>query len=305
MITTVTVIFALGLDYFLGEPRRFHPLVAFGTLAHTIEQRIYRDSRFYGMVAVLLLLLPLVLTASYTQFFSGVTPYVNIVEILFLYLAIGWNSLNAHALAVSNALNNGDLNGARQKVGQIVSRDTSTLDEPGVVKATIESILENGSDAIFAAIFWFAVAGAPGVVLYRLSNTLDAMWGYRNQRYRNFGWFAARLDDLLNLIPARLTALGYAIVGNTDVAVRCWRNQAALWKSPNAGPVMAAGAGSLEVQLGGVASYHGVEQQRPLLGEGRSPHRRDIQRALILIRHTLLFYLLILLLGGLIAEFVI
>jgi adenosylcobinamide-phosphate synthase len=304
MITTVTVIFALGLDYFLGEPRRFHPLVAFGKLAQIIEQRVYCNSRFYGTVAVLLLLIPLVLIASATRSSSWVAPYVNIVQMLILYFAIGWNSLNTHALAVSKSLLAGDLKQARKKVGLIVSRDTNTLDETGVVKATMESILENGSDAIFAAIFWFAIAGAPGVVLYRLSNTLDAMWGYRNQRYHNFGWFAARLDDLLNLIPARLTAFGYAIVGNTGVAIRCWRNQAARWKSPNAGPVMAAGAGSLSVELGGVATYHGVEQQRPLLGEGRSPEVNDIQRALILIRHTLLLYLLVLLLGGLIAEFV-
>ncbi|MEE9412675.1 MAG: adenosylcobinamide-phosphate synthase CbiB [Methylococcales bacterium] len=304
MTTTLLVFLALTLDYWLGEPHRFHPLVAFGKLAQMIEQRVYRNSRFYGTVAVLLLLIPLVLIASATRLFSWATPSVNIVEMLILYFAIGWNSLNIHALAVSKSLLDGDLITARKKVGLIVSRDTNTLDETGVVKATMESILENGSDAIFAAIFWFAIAGTPGVVLYRLSNTLDAMWGYRNQRYHNFGWFAARLDDLLNLIPARLTALGYAIVGNTDLAIRCWRQQAASWKSPNAGPVMAAGAGSLSVELGGVATYHGVEQQRPLLGEGRSPEVNDIQRALILIRHTLLLYLLVLLLGGLVAEFV-
>ncbi|KFJ93282.1 cobalamin biosynthesis protein CobD, partial [Pseudomonas sp. 1-7] len=203
------------------------------------------------------------------------------VEIFALYFALGLRSLYEHAQPVARALRLGDLALARERVGWMVSRNTAELDDAtGVARAGTESVLENGSDAVFAALFWFIVAGAPGVVLYRLSNTLDAMWGYRNERFERFGWAAAKIDDLLNYIPARLVALTYALLGRTALALRCWRRQAPLWDSPNAGPVMASGAGSLGVSLGGAAEYHGERHERPQLGEGPPPQARDIERAM-------------------------
>jgi adenosylcobinamide-phosphate synthase len=137
------------------------------------------------------------------------------------------------------------------------------------------------------------------VVLYRVSNTLDAMWGYRTPRFLRFGWAAARIDDLLNYLPARLVALTYAVLGKTSTAIRCWRKQAPLWDSPNAGPVMAAGAGALQLRLGGAAVYHGHLEQRPDLGEGAEPQARDIERALNLVNGGVLLWLILLVLGSL------
>jgi len=135
-----------------------------------------------------------------------------------------------------------------------------------------------------------------------MSNTLDAMWGYRNERYNYFGWAAARLDDVLNFIPARLTALSYALLGHTRSALHCWWQQASAWESPNAGPVMAAGAGALCVKLGGAAIYHGKLEQRPPLGCGMAAGAADITRAVRLVRHTLYAWLAVITLGTLLIS---
>lgn len=274
------LLLGLLLDHLLGEPRRWHPLVGFGRLARAVEARLHRDGRITGIAAVILVVAPFVLLAAWLQSLPFWGP---IIAAFALYLALGLRSLREHAEPVADALDYGHLDEARAAVGRIVSRDTGALDAGQVATAATESVLENGNDAVFGALFWFAVAGAPGVVAYRLANTLDAMWGYRNERYERFGWAAARLDDLLNLVPARLTALSYALVGHSATAMACWRRQAPLWDSPNAGPVMAAGAGALEVRLGGAAPYDGVWHERPLLGCGDAPDAEAIRRALRLV----------------------
>ncbi|WP_178106679.1 adenosylcobinamide-phosphate synthase CbiB [Pseudomonas mangiferae] len=290
---------AVLLDAWWGEPRRGHPLVAFGRLAQRIEQRLNGGGqgwRSHGVTGWCLAVLPpTLLVAGLSQVPGLGTP----LAVLALYAAIGLRSLGEHAEPVMLALCREDLAEARRRVGYLVSRQTAELDDTAVARAATESVLENGSDAVFAALFWFAVAGAPGVVLYRLSNTLDAMWGYRNARFERFGWAAARIDDLLNYVPARLVALTYALLGRTRLALRCWRRQAPLWDSPNAGPVMAAGAGALAVSLGGPAVYHGERHERPHLGEGPAPVPADIHRALTLVRRGVWLWLALLIAGGL------
>ena len=283
---------AVFLDRMLGEPKRFHPLVGFGRIANVLEARFNRDgsgSRSAGGVALLLLLVPVIFAALLQWWLPGLLWLV--VELAVVYLALGLRSLADHAEAVSEPLARGDLDRARAQLGRLVSRDVDTLDDRGVAAGAAESVLENGSDAVVATLFWFLVAGVPGVIAHRLVNTLDAMWGYRTARFQDFGWAAARLDDVLGWLPARLTALAYALIGNSARAFRCWRTQARLCDSPNAGPVMAAGAGALGLRLGGPASYQGKLRARPWLGEGAAPDADSPMHALVLLGRSVLLLL--------------
>lgn len=297
MSTALLMMAAVLLDRLLGEPRRAHPLVAFGRMAHWIERHMHADTKLAGVLAWSVTVLPTVLMLWGLQ--RAMPIWMSqLLAVLVLYFTLGLRSLGEHAHPVATALRAGELDAARGAVGRMVSRDTAALNESQVAAAATESVLENGNDAVFGALFWFALLGAPGALLYRLANTLDAMWGYRTPRYERFGWAAARIDDVLNYVPARLTAFTYALCGNFNRAVHCWREQAPRWDSPNAGPVMAAGAGALDVRLGGAAPYHGVWEERPELGEGNPPSAESISRALRLLRDGVIVWLMIVLLLG-------
>ncbi len=283
----VQLILALLLDRWLGEVNRWHPLVGFGRIVQWLEQTFYPQSDtsasqtlLRGTVAVILAVLPV--TAAVMLIVQ--LPVMGWwLEVLLLYLVIGQRSLTEHAGYVATALKNNDLDEARTKVGWLVSRQTDSLQPPSIIRATIESVLENGNDAVFGAIFWFLVAGVPGAVIYRLFNTLDAMWGYKNEKYILFGRCAARCDDLVNLLPAQCCALTYALLGNTRRALKCWFTQGHHYKSFNGGAVMASGAGSLNIVLGGAAVYHGQASTGISLGEGHPPTATDIDRATTLV----------------------
>jgi adenosylcobinamide-phosphate synthase len=286
----------VALDLLLGEARRWHPLVGFGNLASAIERTLNREvcRTLRGMTAWSLAVLPLAALALLAADVGGWA-----VHALLLYFCLGLRSLRDHNLPIAHALEQARLPEARLLTARIVSRDTANATEADLAKASTESLLENGNDAVFGTLFWFVVAGGAGAVLFRLANTLDAMWGYRNARFFAFGWAAARIDDGLNLIPARLTALSYVLLaGDKRLAWRCWRLQAPHWPSPNAGPVMASGAGALGLALGGHATYDGVQEQRPPLGRGRPANAGDIGRAWTLVLHTTWLWLALATIAG-------
>lgn len=291
---------ALLLDRILGEPsNRWHPLVGFGWLAQVLEKQLNNAHHHpllnfcLGLLSLLLLVgLPVALLVSTLMLLP---LWANIfLQTLVLMFCLGWQSLREHALTIARPLAQGELTQARQALAMIVSRDTQTLNETAMAKATCESVLENGHDALFASLFWFLLLGAPAALTHRLINTLDGMWGYRNIRFEYFGKAAARLDDLLGYIPARLTALSYAIVGkHTQHALGCAWRQGHKHNSPNAGLVMATGAGAIGVRLGGSATYQGVREKRPSFGWGKPCQATHIQACLSLIDKSVVAWLLV------------
>ncbi len=288
----------VALDWMLGEARRWHPLVGFGNFAQAVERRLNRVASRHvrGIAAWAIVVVPLVAAAIWFIHLAGsASEYLAAaLHAVLLYFCIGLRSLRDHMLPIEQALQQSDLPLARNLASRIVSRDMQRAGASDIAKAAVESTLENGNDAVFGTLFWFAVAGGPGALLFRLANTLDAMWGYRTSRFSSFGWMAARTDDALNWIPARMTALSYALLGNLRNALRCWRTQAPAWPSPNAGPVMSAGAGALGLALGGEAEYDGVVESRPPLGSGRAAAAVDIGRAWRLVARTAVLWIALL-----------
>ncbi|MFT5887627.1 MAG: adenosylcobinamide-phosphate synthase [Zhongshania sp.] len=302
---TITVfwvcLIALILDRCLGEVKRWHPLVGFGYLASRSELLANRFSQPWlakcaGSIAWLLLILPVMtLVALLDWILAGWSVLSSLaLHVLVLYWAIGWQSMREHILPLYQDLRVGNLVLAARRVGGLVSRDTGQLNSQEITAASLETTIENSNDALFASLFWYVLGGPVAVVLHRLANTLDAMWGYRNVRFQYFGWFAARNDDVLNFIPAQLTSLGFVLASMSMTSFRCWFTQGWRWKSINAGSVMASGAAALDLQLGGEASYHSESQLRPMLGYGAKPKVGDLLRALALVQRQLFLWLMVL-----------
>ncbi|AOS85013.1 adenosylcobinamide-phosphate synthase [Chlorobaculum limnaeum] len=269
---------AFLLDLLLGDPQWFpHPVRLVGKLAIGAE-RLFRGMAFLPLRMAGALTAATVITATVVTVLALVVaafllhPLAGVVaSVLLLYFAIAPRDLYDHAAAVRDALLASDLELARRRVAMMVGRDTSTLDEEGVARAAVESVAENTSDGVTAPLFYGILFGPAGAWLYKASNTLDSMFGYRNERYREFGWASARFDDLLNFLPARLTVLavaGAAFILRLDPAAtfRSVMEAARRHESPNAGYPESAFAGALGVTLGGERSYGGVTKTVPTLG---------------------------------------
>jgi adenosylcobinamide-phosphate synthase len=282
---------AVGLlgDLLLGDPRRGHPVAAFGRTAGAVERVLWRDHRGWGALHTA------VCVGGATGLAALAARSVRASRVASVALTatatwsvVGGTSLGREARAVGGALAAGDVEVARERLPHLCGRDPQTLDADGIARAVVESVAENTSDAVVGAFVWGAAAGVPGLVGFRAVNTLDAMVGHRSAKYRRYGWASARLDDVAGWPGARLTAVLAAVAG-TDPrgAVRAWRADAAKHPSPNAGPVEASFAGALGVRLGGTLSYAGRVEHRPVLnGEGRAVEVGDIERAVRLSRRV-------------------
>jgi adenosylcobinamide-phosphate synthase len=304
MIILFTLIIALAIDHFIGEATRFHPLVLFGNAANKLEKRFNQGSakkRFInGLFAWCILVLPAPLIYGGLVYFLPVYLIV-LINIYIVYWAVALNSLNLHGMQIYHPLINHDLQQAQHYCGYIVSRDTSKLDAQAISRATTESMLENGHDGVTATLIYFVFGGAPLVIIHRLSNTLDAMWGYRTDRFNYFGKFSARADDILGLVSAKITALLFAMIGfcngTASKALSNANSQSRTYKSHNGGWVMAAGATVIHVCLGGSAVYFGKTVVSPQLGEGETVQPKHIKSSLLLIKQSVLLWLLLVFIG--------
>lgn len=291
-ITITIVLFAaLLLDRLFGEPNRLHPLIGFGQAARLIERKtrevIPGSQKIQGTIAWFVAVVIPGLLFIFAALALRQLPVVSAIFSTFvLYLTLGGRSLTEHAMRVAGPLAKGELQGGRDQVAMIVSRNTETMSEQQICSATVESVLENGNDAVIGPLIWFVIAGVPGAVMFRLVNTLDAMWGYKNEQYRHFGWCAARADDWMGWLPARITALLYLVQGNIGRGLGCWKKQASQCKSPNGGVVMTAGAGAMGVTIGGPAHYHGKLEQKSWMGCGPIAGWRDIAAVCRLVERS-------------------
>jgi adenosylcobinamide-phosphate synthase len=295
-MAAVTVPTALGLvlgaaaDLLLADPRRGHPVAGFGTAALALERRTWRDSRVAGTAHVVVLTGAAAALGTALDRGTRRRPVARtLVTAAATWTVLGGTSLGRAAETMQRALTAGDLPAARAALPALAGRDPRGLGEEDLARATVESVAENTSDAAVAPLFWGAVAGIPGLLTYRAVNTLDAMVGHRSPRYGRFGWAAARLDDVVNWLPARATAvLTVACApltgGSRRGALRTWLRDGGAHPSPNSGRCEAATAGALGLRLGGRNVYGNRVELRPSLGDGRPPTAGDIERAVRLSR---------------------
>lgn len=250
-------------------------MAIYGQAVSKLERRIYADSKARGVAfTTISVAAPVVLTAAV----STVAPTLALTATT--WASLGGTTLRRTGERMADRLSAGDIDAARELVPWLCSRDPEALDADGIARATVESLAENTSDAVTGTLMWGAIAGAPGVVAHRAVNTLDAMVGYRNDRYRQFGWASARLDDVAGFLPARLTAVATVVAGpNRRQALAAWQRDASNHPSPNAGVVEASAAGALGLQLGGKTVYLSGVEMRPVLGGGRAPAVADVRRA--------------------------
>lgn len=295
------MVMAMVVDAMLGWPpwlfaRIGHPVTWLGRLIAAVDTGWNRASdppvlrRAAGTAGALVVI---ALAIAFGWAIQSLLPsgWIQIVLVgILAWPLVALRSLHDHVAAVADPLQVGDIAGAREAVSRIVGRDPAALDESGIARAAIESLAENASDGVVAPVFWGALFGLPGILGYKAINTLDSMIGHRSERHEAFGWAAARIDDIANFIPARLTGFLFVLLAlRRSEALSCMTRDARRHRSPNAGWPEAAMAGALGVRLSGPRIYHGSATDEPWLNDGaRDPLAADIAEGLVVYRRALL-----------------
>ncbi|NOY10459.1 MAG: cobalamin biosynthesis protein CobD [Spirochaetes bacterium] len=294
---------ALFIDFIFGDPVfAFHPVRLIGNLI-TKTEKILRTAGFSeksaGMTGTFSTLI--ITCGIFLILRKSLSPYPvagKVLSIVTIYFTIALKDLTIHGIRVKKALSSGSLKDARRRVSFLISRDTGHLGEKAIVKCTIESISENSCDSVIAPLFWGLLFGVPGALAYRVINTLDAMWGYKTEKYINFGRTAALLDDAVNFIPARITGVLICLAaplsgGNILKAFKIMIRDHAKLKSPNAGYSEAAMAGALGIKLSGAGIYFGEVVHKPEIGDDvHTVDKKLISASIGIVYVTVVLFLL-------------
>lgn len=290
----ITVLLALALDRFLPERAGFQVFNWYSDWAESIEQRFNGGVRSQGVGAVLLAIVPILLAVQIGRYIFGhLTPlFKTLFDIVVLYFCLNLYRLGQDANGISDHLDEGNLFAANEQLEAMTGKPAPELSESAIARDAVEAVLKQGNAVVIAPVFWFLLLGPAGAVLQRLVAALDRLWGHKTKRFAEFGWAAARLNDLLGWLPARVTALSYAIMGSFEDALYCWRRQARMWSDINSGPLLASGFGAMHMNnCNDVA-----ENDLPTMTKSIVAEAVDVRRAMALVWRVLLFWLVVALL---------
>lgn len=288
----VAILLAIALDRYVPERGGFDLVAWYSDWAESIEHRFNGGSRAQGLGAVLIAVLPIALGVFVVDYLLGeiAWPLAFLFSVAVLYVCVDLYRLGKVASAISENLEYGDLPAANSALEELTGRPAIEMTEAGIARATVEAVLKQGNTLVMAPLFWFVLLGPIGPVLQRLAGVLDKMWGHRTQRFVEFGWAAARFNDIMGWIPARLTALSYAIMGSFEDALHCWRRHAGMWSDINSGPLLASGFGAMHME-----NCEGADDEAPgaVLIVADAAH---VRRVVALLWRVLLFWLAVTLL---------
>ncbi len=301
----IILLIALILDFIFGDPQKgFHPIITIGRLIKFLEKRLLKDNytearkRVNGFIIVFAISTIVSAVSYLVIFYSFRIDMIlgNIISAVILYFMICNGSMISHAKKIIAAIDDNNLKDSRKEVGKIVGRDTSSLDSKDLIRATVESLAENTSDGLIGPLFFYLIGGVPAAFLYKAVNTLDSTIGYRNQKYKDFGFFSAKFDDVLNYLPARITALiscflSFLVGGRIISTFKIIKRYSSQHASPNSGFPESAFAGALGLRFGGINYYFGRSKVTPYIGEGNKIFDiTDIRKGLKLSIFSSLFF---------------
>ncbi|HLE93277.1 MAG TPA: regulatory signaling modulator protein AmpE [Sulfuricaulis sp.] len=303
----IAVLLALTLDYLIPDRQGIKPFAWYRDWAESIEERFNGGKRVHGIGAVALAILPILAGVAVIHYILGELGWILqfIFNVIVLYVCVDVSRLSKTANAVSMALESGDADEANEQLQVLTGKSTTDVNETEIARAAVEGVLKQGNTLIISPIFWFILLGPFGAVLQRLSSILDSLWGHRYERFAEFGWAAARFDDVLGWVPARITALSYALMGSFEDALHCWRKRVGVWSDINSGPLLASGFGAMHMQSCDVSADEG-EYEEQSLELTVIPDAGHVRRAVALVWRVLLLWLVvgILMAGAHLAGFI-